>query len=151
MVQTTHWMRAALVFAITGLFLSGSPKTYAQADDSARARVNYILQCQGCHRADGRGATQSTPDLLTDGRLFLGSPEGRAFFVSVPGVANAPLSDEELTGVINYTIRNLIMKGDRFESLLYTVSELSQYRRAKTDQDIVARRREVIERLKQNQ
>lgn len=129
-------------------FLCFAPVIYAQAYDANRARINYILQCQGCHRADGSGATQSTPSLLTDGELFLSSPKGREFFVSVPGVAHAPLTDIELTEVINYVIQHLIVKNGDFEPLFYTVPELSRYRRVKSTQDIAERRRTVIASLK---
>lgn len=149
MIQTTQWVRA-MAFLGLGFFLGHSPDIYAQAYDSGRARIDYILQCQGCHRADGSGATQSTPSLLTDGELFLQSQLGREFFISVPGVVHAPLSDEALTSVINYVIQNLIIKEGDFESLFYTVPELTVYRKTKMTKNIAQRRREVIAKLREN-
>lgn len=117
--------------------------TYAQGNGDS-ARINYILHCQGCHRADGSGG-EGTPNLQAHGRAFLSSPEGRDYFVSVPGVASSSLSDADLTAVINYTIEAIIIKTDEAKSLLYTVAELSEYRKTKIVEDLTATRRRVIE------
>lgn len=147
MKQLTSWTRVTLLAGLA-MFLCHAPAAYAQITDVNSARINYILQCQGCHRADGSGSSKATPSLLTDGELFLSSPKGREFFVLVPGVAHAPLNDAELTDVINFVIKNLIMKDGGFESLFYTVPEVSKYRQVKTAKDITTLRREVIESLK---
>jgi len=124
--------------------------TPAVKANAASARINYILQCQGCHRADGLGNNSAdgsgTPSMLTFGRLFLSTPEGRDFFVSVPGVVNAPLSDEEMTHVINYVIEALIIRDAAAEPFLYSLEELSRYRKTKLVKDVKLLRRELIER-----
>lgn len=109
----------------------------------SRAKVNYILQCQGCHQADGSG-TQATPNLITHGKIFLSSPMGRDFFISVPGVATAPLSDEELTDLINYVIETIIIKTGDAKSFFYEIAELSEYRQTKIVEDIAVKRNEII-------
>lgn len=71
----------------------------------AKPRNDYMLQCQGCHMADGSGSPGSVPDLRGRLGLFLGVPGGREFLISVPGSAQSPLSDSALAEVLNWMIR----------------------------------------------
>jgi len=70
--------------------------------DPKRAKLNYMLHCQGCHRPDGLGDTHSTPPLVDELGQFTTIPEGRAYIVRVPGVAMAPISDKALAELINW-------------------------------------------------
>ena len=54
-------------------------------------QVHYMLHCQGCHLADGRGVPGKIPGLSEMGS-FLTVPGGRAYLVQVPGTAQAPLN-----------------------------------------------------------
>ena len=65
---------------------------------------NYMLQCQGCHMADGSGSPGSVPDLRGCLGLFLGVPGGREFLIRVPGSAQSPLSNSQLAEVLNWMI-----------------------------------------------
>jgi cytochrome c2 len=71
----------------------------AHADEKVgrveRAAFNYQLLCQGCHTPDGSGA-QGVPQMRGVLGYFLGSDEGRAYLVRVPGSANAALNDAHL-------------------------------------------------------
>src|SRR5262249_48882191 len=58
--------------------------------------VEYALNCQGCHRADGIGTPGSVPPLAGSVARFLTVPGGREYLVRVPGVAQAPLDDAAL-------------------------------------------------------
>jgi mono/diheme cytochrome c family protein len=78
----------------------------AVAADDSRARQNYMLNCQGCHRADGSGSPGKVPDFRGSLGRFLEVPGGREFIVQVPGVASTPLDDAELAEVLNWTLRN---------------------------------------------
>jgi cytochrome c553 len=71
---------------------------------SERARLNYLLHCQGCHRPDGLGNSRSTPPLIGELGQFLSTRAGREYLARVPGVAMAPLSDSELADLLNWTI-----------------------------------------------
>ena len=66
--------------------------------------VEYALNCQGCHRADGAGTPGSVPPLLGSVARFLGAPGGREYLVQVPGVAQAPLDDATLAAVMNWML-----------------------------------------------
>ena len=77
------------------------------AAGSARAYgpgVEYALNCQGCHRADGAGTPGSVPPLADSVSRFLAVPGGREYLVQVPGVAQAPLDDATLAGVVNWML-----------------------------------------------
>jgi len=81
-------------------FLLCTTATYAK--DPA---INYKMECQGCHSADGRGQTDVIPTLKDHMAKFLTVPGGREFLVQVPGAAQAPLSDAETADVLNYMLR----------------------------------------------
>ena len=66
--------------------------------------VEYALNCQGCHRADGTGTGESVPPLVNSVARFLGVPGGRESLVQVPGVAQAPLDDATLAAVMNWML-----------------------------------------------
>ena len=68
-------------------------------------RVDYMLQCQGCHLGDGSGAPGAVPDLRGSLGRFLSVPGGREYLVRVPGAAQSPLSDQRLAAVLDWMIR----------------------------------------------
>ncbi|MBT5074408.1 MAG: cytochrome C [Kordiimonadaceae bacterium] len=77
----------------------------ANAQDLSRAQYNWMLNCQGCHGAEGKVAAIDTPVLNNNVATFLSVDGGREYLTSVPGVVNAPIKDadkaELLTWIIN--------------------------------------------------
>lgn len=69
-----------------------------------RARIDYMLKCQGCHQPDGRGNMANTPPLLGEVSKFLRVPGGREFLGRVPGVASIDLDDARLAELLNWTL-----------------------------------------------
>jgi hypothetical protein len=67
-------------------------------------QVDYLLQCQGCHRADGGDTPGSVPALRDFVGRFLSVPGGREYLIRVPGSAQSPLDDAELAAVLNWMI-----------------------------------------------
>lgn len=67
--------------------------------------LNYMLHCQGCHRADGEGKPGSVPALADSVARFALLPEGRAYLMRVPGASQSPLSDADLAAVLNYMVQ----------------------------------------------
>jgi hypothetical protein len=63
---------------------------------------DYVLHCAGCHKLDGSGSAR-VPALADVGRL-LERPGGRAYLLSVPGVAQAPLDDTRLAALMSWVI-----------------------------------------------
>ena len=104
-----------------------------------------MLQCQGCHKANGGGIEGSVPDLRTFGKLLLAVPEGRQFYVSVPGSANSPLTDQELAEVLNFIVSDILDDAeDQADSLSrFTGDEIARYRSLKIP-DVLERRKELV-------
>jgi hypothetical protein len=66
-------------------------------------RVDYMLQCQGCHLADGSGSPGAVPDLRGVARLAA-LPGGREYVARVPGSASAALSDARLAALLTWVV-----------------------------------------------
>jgi len=75
----------------------------AGAQPISGPRLDYVLQCMGCHLEDGSGAPGRVPTLAGVGR-FLRVPGGRDYLVRVPGVAHAPLDDAALAALLNWML-----------------------------------------------
>jgi hypothetical protein len=84
--------------------LTGASTSVAAGYDP---KINYQLQCMGCHLADGRGVTGRVPSVRTTLMAFSAVPAGRDFVMRVPGVAQSPLSDAEVAALLNWMVRNL--------------------------------------------
>jgi cytochrome c553 len=95
-------MTSLVLLLVAGLACAA--EGYVAGLDSERARLNYLLHCQGCHRPDGLGNSRSTPPLTGELGQFLSTRAGREYLARVPGVAMAPLSDGELADLLNWTI-----------------------------------------------
>jgi hypothetical protein len=83
------------------------PLGWVAAAQGYEPRVNYQLQCMGCHHADGAGEEGRVPSVRRTLVRFSGFPEGRDFVMRVPGVSQAPLSDAEIAALLNWMARNL--------------------------------------------
>lgn len=77
---------------------------------------------------DGSGLDQVVPTLHDVIGRIVAEPEGRAYIVRVPGVSQAPISDEKLTDVINWMLAEFSRETlpDDFEP--FTVSEVGRSR-----------------------
>lgn len=86
---------------------SSRPHPTTARPASARPAIeSYRLHCSGCHRADGRGVPGVAPDLREIGPL-LRTAAGRAYLGRVPGVAQAPVDDEELARLLNWVLSEI--------------------------------------------
>lgn len=99
--------------AATALLLIGAPGPTLRAQPPAqppgvqnpqRAWQNWTLNCQGCHRPDGSGSAGTTPSVAGTVSRFLSVERGREYLVRVPGVATSPLTDAELSEVLNWML-----------------------------------------------
>jgi len=70
----------------------------------ADPRTDYLLNCMGCHLADGSGTPPGIPALRERVGYYLQIPGGRDYLLRVPGASNAPLSDARLAGVLNWVV-----------------------------------------------
>ena len=76
----------------------------AQADDAARAKQNYQLNCMGCHAEDGKGLEGQVPSLHGTLSTISSAPQGRDYVLRVPGVTQSLLSPAEVAEVLNWAI-----------------------------------------------
>jgi hypothetical protein len=91
--------------------------------------VNYMLQCMGCHTADGSGEPGRVPSIRKTLTPFSALAEGRRFLVQVPGAAQCALSDAELAELLNWMIQNLSAGARPERFTRFTAAEVARYRR----------------------
>lgn len=127
-------MRAPAVLLL-GLALAAGP---AGAGDP---HLDYMLECQGCHRADGSGSPGAVPDLRGSLERLLSAPGGRDFVVRVPGSATSRLSDAALAGVLNWMVRRFAPALTGFQP--YAAAEVGRLR-ADPLVDVEGRRAELL-------
>jgi mono/diheme cytochrome c family protein len=122
-------MAAALVSAAA----SGRAE---RVDEAGLARHDYILNCSGCHRSDGRGVPGAVPSFAELGAILCASG-GREYVLRVPGVANAPVDDRRLAKLLDYVAIELagIENPQRFDE-----AEVARYRRVPLIDPLAARR-----------
>lgn len=104
-LSLTIWHRckhlATLQLALALAFNSALATEPTKADS---ARVNYILNCQGCHLSDGRGYPGKVPNMNGYIGNFLRVEGGREFLVRVPGSATSTLDSAQLAAVLNWLL-----------------------------------------------
>lgn len=131
-------MRVLLaVFAIAGA---------AAAANAASPATNYRLQCEGCHLADGTGSQGKIPALSASVARFLRVPEGRAYLVRVPGVANAALDDADLAALLDWTLHRFDAVDLPADFAPYTVDEVRRWR-AEPLTDVGSERARLLEAI----
>lgn len=87
----------AAMLACAWLALAAEPP-----HSDALTRHDYVLHCAGCHKFDGTGSAR-IPNLHGIGEL-VGRPGWRTYLMRVPGVAQAPLSDERLALLLDWVV-----------------------------------------------
>jgi hypothetical protein len=91
-------------------------------------RINYMLQCMGCHTPDGSGEPGRVPSIKDTLVPFAAVPDGRRFLVQVPGASQSALTDAELAELLNWMIENLSRaRPAHFEP--FSTAEVASYRR----------------------
>ena len=95
---------------------------------AASTRINYLLYCSGCHRPLGEGNPPNVPTLHNELGLMMSVQEMRGYLARVPGSAHAPITDAELTDVLNWMLEqfNADTLPEDFKKL--TVEEVTKAR-----------------------
>ncbi|MGH0036197.1 MAG: c-type cytochrome [Myxococcota bacterium] len=117
--------------------------TTARAGDP---RIDYMLQCQGCHLPDGTGLAGSVPSLAGEIGRFLLVPGGRAFLVRVPGSAQSVLDDRALAEVLNWMVREFGPDEVASDFRPYGAEEVARWR-SEPLVDVAGVRRELVARI----
>jgi mono/diheme cytochrome c family protein len=124
-------MKATLVLSLAFLVAStASADGYEEHD--------YILNCSGCHRIDGTGSS-AVPSLHRMKEL-VGEPGTRAYWVQVPGAAQAPLSNARLADLMNWLAKRFTGKAP---DPPYDADEIAR-QRTQPLRDPLARRQEIL-------
>lgn len=119
--------------------------------DPARAHVDYMVKCQGCHHPDGGGNAVNTPPLAGEVARFLAVPGGREFLGRVPGVASTDLDDARLAQLLNWTLYRFDRQHLPAGFKPYTAAEMATLRRHPLRLERVATRAALIEQLHHKQ
>ena len=98
-------------------------------DAGADPALDYMLNCQGCHRADGAETRGSVPALAGSVARFLHVPGGREFLLQVPGVSQAALDDGELAVLMNWLLAHFDAAHVPPDFQAYTAEEVGRLRR----------------------
>ena len=97
-------------------------------------QFDYTLHCSGCHRADGTGS-ELVPSLYRIAEVF-NAKDARAYLVRVPGVAQAPLSDQRLANLLNWLVERFV---GRSPSPAYSPKEVGTLRESPFRDPLAAR------------
>ena len=129
---------------VVGLLFSA--QAFSGSVDSVHAQNNFMLHCQGCHRADGSGLPGSVPSMKNFVSNFLLVPGGREFLIRVPGSANSSLSDKDLAELLNWMLTELSEQALPKHFELYTEAEVKRVR-ASVLVDVGAYRAELVAKM----
>lgn len=101
----------------------------ADAPPARSAQTMWMLNCQGCHRADGGGTGNAVPPMPGIVARFLWVPGGREYLIRVPGVAAAPLPDDSLAELVNWMLKKFDPENIPEDFNPYTREEVSSLRK----------------------
>lgn len=132
----------ARALAATWLALNGA---HGVAGEVAPTQLDYMLNCQGCHLADGSGYPGKVPNLRTSLGPLLAVEGGREYLLRVPGAATAPLDDTRLAAVMNWMIDEFTPTTSRERFAAFAPAEIGRLRAAPLT-EVQAARRVVAER-----
>ncbi|MDG2333980.1 MAG: cytochrome C [Myxococcota bacterium] len=118
------------------------------ADDDAQNRLTWMLQCQGCHRADGTATGDEVPAIAGQVSRFLHVDGGREFLVRVPGVATAPLGDADLAALVNWMLAEFDPDHLPESFTPYEAAEVAALRTRPLGPEVVPERQRLMTQLK---
>ena len=111
------------------VLLACQPAMAADEPSVQSAEIMYMLNCQGCHRADGGGTGSAVPSLAGLVARFLSVPAGREYLIRVPGVEASPLSDHSLAIVVNWMLQTFDREHVPADFIPYTAQEIGSFRK----------------------
>jgi hypothetical protein len=120
----------AAVFAVACSAIAVQLRAVQPVKLTPPVQANYMLNCMGCHVADGSGAAGKVPSVRDSLPILSRSAAGRRYLVQVPGAALSPLSDLELAQVLSWMVRNLSARTVPSEFTDFTAAEVAGYRRS---------------------
>lgn len=135
--------------AVAALALAAGGASAAGPDGAARARLDFVHHCIGCHLMDGSGApSKGIPSMRDALGRFLLVPGGREFIVQVPGVMNSPLNDGEVAALMNWLLPYVAASTMPRDTAPYTADEIARLRKTRP-LDVMAERRRLADALRE--
>ncbi len=131
--------------------VAAQPASIPGVANPERARQNYILKCQGCHRPDGGGSFATAPAMKGVLGQFLSIEGGRDYLARVPGVSTAAIPDAELAELLNWTIWKFDSAHVPSDFRPYTGEEMGRLRRNPLRTNAPAIRAGLVTRLEASQ
>jgi mono/diheme cytochrome c family protein len=116
--------------------------TVAQADP----RVDYMLNCRGCHGPDGAGAPGAAPSFRGQVAKFLSVPGGREYLVRVPGTAQSELDDARTAALLTWLVHEFSPGEIPADFTPYTAEEVGRQRRVPLS-DVWKTRSELLQAI----
>jgi hypothetical protein len=113
---------------------------------AASPELNYQLNCQGCHLADGRETPGLVPALAGSVARYVRVPRGRAYLIRLPNVASTQLSDAETAELLNWLVRRFDAGELPPDFVAYTAEEVGRSRHDPLV-DVDRARQEVLDEL----
>lgn len=137
-----------IVVALVTMTTSVSPRSGISDEIAdARARIDFILHCSGCHGQDGTGnPTKGIPNFVGQIGHFQRLPEGREFVMQVPGLLSARLPDERAAAVTSWMIRRFAGDSLPPEFVPYSAEEARRARESRPA-DVMAKRNALYQQL----
>ncbi len=114
--------------------------------DEQRARVNYMIHCQGCHLPEAVGYPGKVPRMRDFVGYFLHSQEGREFIIRVPGVSTSSLRNDQVTELMNWLLLTYSAPQLPKNFVPFTVNEVAALR-PDPEPDPEATRKRILERI----
>jgi hypothetical protein len=111
--------------------------------------VAWMLNCQGCHRADGTATGDQVPALKGTVARFLSVPGGREYLIRVPGVSMAPLNDESIAALTNWMLHEFDRDNIPADFERYTADEVGGLRHNPYSSEASVVRAGLIEEIEQ--
>ena len=130
--------------------LGAAESSPAGVADPQRAWQHWTLNCQGCHRPDGTGSAGTAPSLAGTVARFLSVPGGREYLGRVPGVATSPLSDADLSEVMNWMLWRFDKEHLPAAFQPFTAAEIGRLRAAPLRLEASQMRAELLKKADQS-
>jgi mono/diheme cytochrome c family protein len=114
---------------------------------AADPHTEYMLDCMGCHQANGAGVPGRVPDMRGVLGPLAATAAGRRYLIEVPGVAQAPLSNAALADLLNWMVQDLGDAAGSKHFIAFTPAEVASFRKTPLAEVTATRQRLLAEVL----
>lgn len=119
--------------------------------NAALAEQNWLLNCQGCHKAGAVGKGTEMPNMNGEISKFLSVPGGKEYISQVNGIANSPLSDEDLADLMNWMLVRYDPSHIPVNFSGFKAEDLSRLRQTPLDHTILEQRSVLMDAIEKAQ